>query len=134
MIDLLGSEMTIEEIATKHGFPSIRSYNETFPRYYGVSPAEYRYRHQKETMPYKDFAGEEVSLDDIVSELEESSTVHSVDGCSVTVNLPKGSYEVLYVETENTNSSNRIARLNEKNKNIKMESDCSELILRIRRQ
>lgn len=132
-IDLLGSQMTIEAIAAKHGFPSVRSFNEIFPRYVGISPAEYRRRNQKETVLYQDFTGEEVSLDFYGSEEMDSSTVHSDHGCSVTVNLPAGSYDILYVETGNNNVNNRITNLNEKTQNISMDSNCDELILRIKR-
>ena len=131
-LDLLGSQMAIEEIAAKHGFPSVRAYNEVFPRYVGVSPAEYRRRHQKDTVLYKDFAGEEVGLDYFGS--EEEDAIHSNQGYGVTINLPKGSYDVLCVETGNNNVNNRNAKLNRQNKLISIDSNCDELILRIKRQ
>ena len=134
MIDLLGGQMTTEEIAVKHGFSSVRSYNEAFPRYLGVSPAEYRRRHQKETILYKDFVGEVVSLDAFDSKWEEESARQPAHACSVTISLSGGDYEVLYVETEKNNISNRIARLDAQNRNLKVESDCEELILRIKKQ
>lgn len=133
VIDLLDDKMTIAEVAAKHGFPSVRSYNELFPRYYGVTPAEYRRRHLKETMKHKDFAGEEISLDFMGREETTGSTIH-FNGCSITVNLPKGSYEVLSVETEKSNISNRMTKLNAKNKMITIDSNCEELILRIKKQ
>ena len=85
-------------------------------------------------MLYQDFTGEEVSLDFYGSEEMDSSTVHSDHGCSVTVNLPAGSYDILYVETGNNNVNNRITNLNEKTQNISMDSNCDELILRIKRK
>ena len=133
MIDLLGSEMTIAEVATKHGFSSVRAYKETFPRYYGVSPAEYRRRHQKETVLYQDLIGEEVTLDDLHIEVGERYAVHSGQGCSILVALPEGRYEVLSVESGKGNASNRIVKLNGRNKSISIDSDCEELILRIRK-
>jgi AraC-like DNA-binding protein len=133
VIDLLDDKMTIAEVAAKHGFPSVRSYNELFPRYYGVTPAEYRRRHLKETVKHKDFAGEEISLDFMGREETTGSTIH-FNGCSITVNLPKGSYEVLSVETEKNNISNRMTKLNAKNKMITIDSNCEELILRIKKQ
>ncbi|MBQ9015805.1 MAG: helix-turn-helix transcriptional regulator [Firmicutes bacterium] len=133
VIDLLGSQLTIEEVAAKHGFPSVRSYNETFPRYYGMSPVDYRRRHQRETVLYKDLAGEEVDIADFISR-EEEDAVEAAEGCSVMVSLPKGSYEVLYVETDKNNASNRIAALNAKHRTISLDCDCDEMILRIRKQ
>ena len=61
------------------------------------------------------------------------STIH-FNGCSITVNLPKGSYEVLSVETEKNNISNRMTKLNAKKKMITIDSNCEELILRIKKQ
>ena len=133
VIDLLDEQMTITEIAAKHGFSSVRSYNEIFPRYYGVPPAEYRRLHQKETVVHKDFAGEEVSLDSPDMKEMESSMIQ-LKGCSVTVHLPKGNYEVLSVGKEKDNISSHMMKLNGKNKTITMDSDCDELILRIKKQ
>ena len=84
-------------------------------------------------MKHKDFAGEEISLDFMGREETTDSTIH-FNGCSVTVNLPKGSYEVLSVETEKSNISNRMTKLNAKNKMITIDSNCEELILRIKKQ
>ena len=134
VIDLLGSEMTIAEVAAKHGFSSVRSYNETFPRYYGVSPAKYRRRNLKESVAYKDFEEEEVDLEDLSLEAGEGNMAQSGRGYSVVVNLPEGSYEILSVETGNNNVSNRMAKLNGKNKTINLDSNCDELILRIRKK
>lgn len=134
VIDLLGSEMTMAEIASKHGFSSVRSYNETFPRYYGVTPAEYRRRHQKETVLYQDIVGDEVDLEELRMETEEQSSTRSGQGCSILINLPEGNYEILSVETGNNNVSNRVAKLNGRMKNINLDSSCDEVILRIRKQ
>lgn len=134
MIDLLGTQMTIGEVATRHGFPSIRSYNETFPRFYGKSPAEYRRRHQRETVFYQDFAGEEVALDYFSGEDGQGNMIPSGSGYGVTVRLPEGSYEVLCVETEDKSVRDRTALLNVKNRIIDIDCDCDELILRIRKR
>ncbi|MBR0456882.1 MAG: helix-turn-helix transcriptional regulator [Firmicutes bacterium] len=133
-IDLLGSKMAIGEIASKHGFTSVRSYNEAFPRYYGISPSEYRRRHQKETVLFQDFVGEEVGLDFSDSEEKVVSNIHSNHERSITINLPTGSYEVLSTESENESISKRIGHLNDKNRDIEMDCHCEELILRVKKQ
>ena len=132
MIDLLGSRMTIGEIAAKHGFPSVRSYNEAFPRWHGISPAEYRRRHQKETVLYLDFAGEEVGFDEFSN--EEERQVRPDQGYGFTVDLPRGNYEVLCVENGKDSVNARLVKLSGKNKNITMDRNSEELILRIRKQ
>lgn len=44
--DLLNSDLTLMEIAIKHGFNDLRSYNRAFEKHFGVSPAQHR-RNQK---------------------------------------------------------------------------------------
>lgn len=42
MGDLINTDLSLLEIAVKHGFNDLRSYNRSFHKYYGMSPAKYR--------------------------------------------------------------------------------------------
>lgn len=44
--DLLDTDIPLSELALKHGFPDLRSYNKAFRDRYGIPPAQYR-RQQK---------------------------------------------------------------------------------------
>lgn len=44
--DLLDTDIPLSELAAKHGFPDLRSYNKAFQDRYGLPPAQYR-RQQK---------------------------------------------------------------------------------------
>lgn len=45
--DLLNSDLTIMEIAVKHGFNNQRNYNHSFEKQFGITPAKYRRIHKR---------------------------------------------------------------------------------------
>ncbi|MCK0472793.1 helix-turn-helix domain-containing protein [Halalkalibacter sp. APA_J-10(15)] len=51
--DLLSSDLSIEEIALKHGFPMTRSFVRAFKKEYGVLPSLYRKQHAYEAFEAK---------------------------------------------------------------------------------
>lgn len=45
--DLLGSDLSLIDVAIKHGFPNLRAYNYAFEKVYCISPARYRKNYKK---------------------------------------------------------------------------------------